>query len=271
MRWAVYDLRQAPPSFDFIAFLVLARAHGADGVLFIPGFAKHKALQYSAEEQAERVKNICHAACELYGFPFKEIQLNDSYLEDVCWPPYYTGSKRVNFHGYAMGWFKSLKSPEAIQPTSEALSKARQKVGSDRIVVHIRNVSYQKQRNSGPDWVRWAKKHNAYVLDDVPMPLDERLAFHEAASLNIGVNAGPMYLSELSTHRPYITMKRLCNTISTNEVWFNEQGWKLGDQYPWAGKHQMIVWDARDDFEAIENAFKEWECQSSSTTTLRAA
>jgi hypothetical protein len=95
-------------------------------------------------------------------------------------------------------------------------------------------------------------------LPDEPIVLEDRCAIHELAKLNIGVNAGPMVLSEYSKHRPYVILKKLAGEISTNEDFYSWQGWYPGDQYPWAGKHQMLVWNKTDDYQSIEAAYQEW-------------
>jgi hypothetical protein len=122
----------------------------------------------------------------------------------------------------------------------------------------MRKTRYQPVRTSSDDWRRWAADHGAYVLEDDVVGLDERCAIHELAKLNIGVSSGPMVLSEYSVHRSYIALKMLAGEISSNEGFYHWQGWFPGDQFPWAGKHQCLVWNDRDDYESIENAYQAW-------------
>lgn len=260
-RWAVYDLRICPPSFDFLTFLVLAKYHGATHVWLVPGVCEAKLFQYNAEEQERRVRSIVLPACKLYGMPYKIEHLHGSVRDwDLAWPPYVRSTGKALGAGYMVGWLRSIKSPEPFMPSQEALERHKELRG--RIIVHKRHTGYQTVRNSGPDWDRWAADHDAVVIGDGKWTLGDRAAFHELASLNIGVNAGPMALSEYSTHRPYITLKRLAGEVSTNEEFFGLQGWYPGDQYPWSGKNQLIVWNDSDDYQSIEAAYQEWREQS---------
>jgi hypothetical protein len=259
VRWALYDLRIGPPSFDFLTFLMLAKIHGATNVWIVPGTNEAKLGWYTDEEQKKRVESIVIPACELYGMPYKFEKLHGKPKDyDFAWPPF-LGSGKALHNGYMVGWLKSVKTPEPFMPSDEAIAKVFEKLGRfGRIVVHMRKTRYQPARSSSDDWYRWAKDHDAYVLEDEPTPLDERCAFHELAGLNIGVNSGPMVLSEYSTHRPYIALKMLAGEISTNEDFYSWQGWYPGNQFPWAGKHQMLVWNTTDSYDDIEGAYQTW-------------
>lgn len=261
MRWAVYDLRICPPSFDFLTFLLLAKYHGATHVWLVPGVCEGKLFQYNAVEQEQRVNTIVLPACELYGMPYKIEPLKGRPQDyDLAWPPYVRSGKAIHT-GYMFGWLRHIKAPEPFMPSAEALERAHEKVRG-RIVVHLRKTKYQDRRNSGPDWLKWAADHDAYVLPDEPIKLEDRCAIHEVAKLNIGVNAGPMALSEYSTHRPYVILKKLAGELSTTEEFYQRQGWYPGDQYPFAGKHQRLVWNDSDDYQTIEAAYQEWREQT---------
>ena len=255
MRWAVYDLRLCPPSFDFIAFLVLAKYHGAEAILFIPGICERKLGQYTEAQQRERMKTILFPACDLYGMKWIYASPSEAMEADIAWPPFYRTGRWPN--GYTMGWLKSIKKPEPFMPSQQALERARKALGDRTIVVHMRTMDYQYKRNSSPDWRRWARDRNAYVLSDDPISLDDRLGFMEAAKLNIGVSAGPMSLCHLS-QRPYVVIKYAAGESSSDEAFFKAQGWKPGEQYPWANKQQLVVWNDSDSYEAIEAAYSKW-------------
>jgi hypothetical protein len=259
MRWSLFDLRIGPPSFDFLTFLMLAKIHGAEGVWVVPGTNEAKLGQYDRHEQQKRVESIVEPACGLYGMAYRLEPIKGRPRDhDLAWPPY-VGSGKALHNGYMVGWLKSVKEPIPFMPSQEALNKAADRLKGKEIVCHLRKTRYQDKRNSGPDWERWAADHNAYVLKDEPIDLDERCAIHELAKLNIGVNAGPMVLSEYSKHRPYVILKKLAGEISTCEDFYSWQGWYPGDQYPWAGKHQMLVWNQSDSYEDIEGAFQTWK------------
>lgn len=262
MRWAIYDLRICPPSFDFLTFLVLAKYHGATHVWLVPGVCESKTFQYDAKEQQKRVETIVLPACELYGMPHKVAPLNGRPRDhDLAWPPYVRSGKAIHT-GYMFGWLRHIKQPEPFMPSQEALNQASDRLKGKAIVVHMRKTRYQDRRNSGKAWKKWAADHNAYVLEDEPISLDERCAIHELARLNIGVNAGPMVLSEYSTHRPYVILKKMAGELSTNAEFYARQGWYPGDQYPFAGKNQRLVWNDSDDYQSIEAAYQSWREQS---------
>lgn len=256
-RWAIYDLRICPPSFDFLTFLVMAKYHGATDVWFVQGINQAKLFQYDAKAQQRRVETILLPACKLYGVghKFESLDGKSPADQEIAWPPFAMSGKALD-PGYGMGWLKSIKEPEPFMPSQEALNKAADKLKGREIVVHMRVTPFQTSRNSGQDWDRWAVDHNAYVLAD-GVDLDERCAFHELAKLNIGVVSGPMVLSTYS-HRPYIQLKQLAGELSTNEAFLAKHGWYRGSQYPWAGPHQMIVWNDDDDYESIEAAYQQW-------------
>lgn len=242
----------------------MAKYHGANAVWLVPGLNEAKLEWYSLKEQESRVRSIVLPACDLYGMKYKVEPLHGSPKDwDFAWPPYIRCSQKSLGAGYMFGWLRSIKSPEPFMPSQEALNKASDRLKGKEIVVHLRKTKYQDRRNSGPDWVRWAEDHNAYVLPDEPISLNERAAIHELAKLNIGVNAGPMVLSEYSSHRPYVILKKLAGEISTNEDFYAKQGWYPGDQYPWAGKNQRIVWNDSDDYKSIEAAYKKWLSEQS--------
>jgi hypothetical protein len=260
MRFAVYDLRVCPPSFDFLAFVILARYHGAEAIHFVPGICEAKLGYYSEAEQAQRVKTILEPVCDLYGMPYQYGPLDHSM--DVAWPPFFRSGKLRQ--GYTFGWFQSIKEPEPIMPSPEAKEWALDEIGEDRIVVHLRAGRNIPGRNSGPKWWEWAQEHDAYVLTDDQIPLDRRVAIHEVALLNIGAAAGHMTISMFSK-RPYVVMKFLSNAgISTTMDWHKSQGFNPGDQFPWSGKHQRLIWDGRDDYNAIEAAYQDW-CTATNT------
>lgn len=256
MRWGVYDLRFSPPSFDFLTFLLLAKYHGAEGILFIPGICERKTGQYDAKAQAKRIRTILLPACALYGMPWKATSFEAAREVDVAWPAYFRSTGGQLICAYTMGWLRSIREPEPFMPTPEALSRVEHLRG--RIIVHMRTMGYQLSRNTGPDWERWAKDRNAHIVPDDEISLDVRLALHEVAGLNMGVSCGTMVLSEYSEHRPYVILKRLAGEFSSNKEFFAMQGWKIGDQVPWAGKHQVAIWNDKDDYETIESAYQGW-------------
>lgn len=254
-RWFVYDLRHAPPSYDFCTGLTMARHAGATGVWLIPG--RHPEKAYSDAEQHARVDHIITPAIKLSGLKFGS-GMNPP--ANVCWPPFYLPNAQKN--SYSIGWLKSLPAPVPLMPSEAAVKKAREKHGAGRIVVTLRECMYQQERNSSADWLKWAQKHDALVIRDhavKPIALDDRLALYEIAGVNVGVSGGPFNLNATTPHRPYLMLKFVCDKApAANLAWFAEQGWFPGDQMPWAGPHQRIVWNSEDDYDTIEREYQEY-------------
>ena len=91
------------------------------------------------------------------------------------------------------------------------------------------------------------------------MSLDQTLACYELASLNIGVHQGRGLLNWFSD-RPYLTVKHILNEYKVmNLDWVTQnQGLSEGDQMPWAGPHQRLLWNSEDDYQTIEREYQRY-------------
>lgn len=271
MRWAYYDLKNQPPSHDFVTFCHYARYYGAQGIWFGKGFNDHTDY-LSREAEKERASSILVALCEKYGFEYKfdrdphkymiEEDLRDIGIvypinKEAPWQERHCDRFSHRFHLVK----QIVREPMEIKASQAAMNWASDRFkGRNPIVVSIRNAKYQSLRNSSPDWYRWAKEHEAEIIPDYldeRISLDRLIACYDMASLNIGVHQGRGLLNWFS-YRPYLVIKHIINEYKVmNAEWVEKvHCLKVGEQMPWATKQQKILWNSEDDYETIEREYQ---------------
>jgi hypothetical protein len=254
MRIAVYDLGCNSPSFDFITFSHYAWHKKAERIWFVKGFNGHK--EYGDEEsEKKRVQTIILPLCRLYGFQW-EFHDKAPEGEEVVWP-----DRCSQREAHLMRYLKDFPSgPAPMNIPAEYLERAASRMGGKKLVVILRNAEYEDSRNTGQDWRRWGAEHDAFLLEDwykEGMPLEERIAIYELASLNIGVNNGNMAVNYFS-RRPYLSIKML-PPGGRSAGWIEgKHGLKVGDQMPWAAKNQRIVWNDSDHYDTITREYSSY-------------
>lgn len=246
MKWALYDLKLNPPGFDFLLFLQRAIPEGVGGIRFKIGFAEDHGTQ---ADEKRKLQKIALRLCENFGLAYA---FSEDPVQREVFP-----TKTRNSH--TLKWTRLLKAPSPLTPSAELLDRVA--FAMDRIVVILRESKIQPLRNSGPDWRRWAKDHDAVVLEDAEktdMPPEEIAAYVNVAAVTVGVFAGAMTVA-MCSHRPYLMLKCLSEDYRANsaERW-ELMGWRVGDQLPWAGKHQQMVWNTKDDYDTIELEYKKY-------------
>ncbi len=106
------------------------------------------------------------------------------------------------------------------------------------------------------------------ICPEASRNVDRRLALYRVASMNYMVSNGPCTLALYSPDIPYICFMKSCKELDLNgdENWFEMfQGLPRGDQWPWAGDQQRMIWETspadsgrmarcEDTFEAIMDA-----------------
>lgn len=257
MKWAVYDLSKNSPSFDFMNFMQPAITLGAEGVWIVNGLDPMKKCYGEAEAQEFRVQNIILPIIKLYGL---QVERKDKRPKDeVVWP----NDVCPQNEAHLFKWSIKLEKPHPVMPSQEALDKANDRMkGKRKLVVSLRNYHYDKPRNSGPDWRRWAEDHDAILIPDafeVPITIDDRLALYELASLNLGVAAGHTSLQYFS-YRPCLVYKWIAEGSKVSSVSYQEGrvGWKVGSQFKWSGTKQKLIWHDKDTYGGIENEYQEY-------------
>lgn len=245
MKWAIYDLKLNPPGYDFLLFLQRAMPEGIGGIRFRRGFSGDHGTE---ADERRKLEKIALPICRHFGL---EHEFVDEHGDEVF------PTKTRNSH--TLKWTRLLKAPSPIVPPAQMLEKAAH--AKDRIVVILRESQIQPLRNSGPDWRRWAADHDAVVLEDAEKtdmsPL-EIAAYVNLASVTVGVFAGVMTIA-MCSHRPFLMLKCISEDYRPNSVdrW-SIMGWEVGDQLPWSGKHQKMVWNTKDDYDTIESEYQSY-------------
>lgn len=243
MKWGVYNLALNPPGYDFLLYLQRAIPEGVGGIIFMPGFGGDHGTQ---EDEKRKLEKIALRLCKHFGLQYK--------FEEVIGNDLFPGKQR---NSHTLQHTRLLKQPSPLIPSAEALEKASHAKG--KIVVILRNSKIQPLRNSGPDWRRWASDHDAVVLEDAEktdMTPEEVAAYVNVASLTMSVFAGVMTVA-MCSHKPYLMFKCLSDDYRANSITrWRFMGWEVGDQLPWAGKHQKMVWSTKDDYDTIEKEYQ---------------
>jgi hypothetical protein len=153
--------------------------------------------------------------------------------------------------------------------------------GRHVVTVTIRAYGYMSARNS--DLAAWAKfagwldpqRFACVVIPDLAQTLDGlpagfekaimfreaawniglRMALHERAFLNMGVNTGPMALCWLNARSRYGTLKMAPAGVPQTDLdYYRTLEFDIGGSLPFATPLQEMVWQD-DTFEAIRDAF----------------
>lgn len=150
------------------------------------------------------------------------------------------------------------------------------------ITITLREAPYWPHRNSNlAAWHRFALElqregHSVKFIRDTAkahepiagfetlplasIDLIERMRVYETAKINLCVANGPVELMIFSD-RPFLCFTPIEDDDSgyrpnTRKFWLEDQGVEIGEQNPWAGPAQRIVWQ-RDDYENIHKAWDE--------------
>lgn len=97
--------------------------------------------------------------------------------------------------------------------------------------------------------------------------LDARMWLYEHSKLNFFVSNGPMMLAALTEHVPYITFvqpEEMDSRYDANKpvFWKIKMGVEHGEQFPWAGSHQRIVWE-KPTLNNVMDAYIRWFTETS--------
>lgn len=165
-----------------------------------------------------------------------------------------------------------------------ARRQVRELLGDDRpVTITLREAEHWPHRNSNTaEWIKFAHhlkdrgenvifvRDTAKANDVFPCPtlpgasidLDIRLALYERAKCNFFVPNGPWSLASF-TAVPYIMPIQLdAKDIFPPyhpDFWEKHQGIVEGEQFPWATTQQRIVWNARDDYKMLCEAWEAFD------------
>lgn len=92
--------------------------------------------------------------------------------------------------------------------------------------------------------------------------LDVRMCLYQNSKLNFFVSNGPMMLAALTQNIPYITFvqpEEMDSKYDANKptFWKLKMGVQMGEQFPWAGSHQRIIWE-KATLPIIAEAHRAW-------------
>ncbi|CAK0751896.1 conserved hypothetical protein [uncultured Gammaproteobacteria bacterium] len=163
-----------------------------------------------------------------------------------------------------------------LVPWLEATVKGRK-----LITITLRNYSYMPARNSNrAAWAAFARKldpaeYCVVIVPDTDSALKGvasemgefpefrdacwniglRSALYDAAWINLGVNNGTSSLCWFSPTARYITFKLVTEDVpQASTEYITSLGYEIGQNFPFAGCAQQLVWDA-DDASVISEAF----------------
>ena len=291
---AFYDLAVSPASYDFATFLAIAdiarqaneieRLH----VVIVPapthtGFRiDHK--PNTTENKIWRRDHLLVPLCRLVGATHTVCATRDGaqmYMTaaEHVWPPQYKLTAPAAL--YMMGHYRSIAQQAGVKASFRASEQARDWVnqwrvpGKDYITLTMRETYTDARNSNRPAWDEFRKyaTYKGYWVVTIPdteragrgEPLggiaainpDVRLALYEGAAMNLGVNNGPLSLCWY-TDCPHLTFKMVTpGWPSTEQSFFERQGFPVGSQYPLSRADQKLIWQD-DTFENIRNAFDAW-------------
>lgn len=246
MNTALYDLGKQPTTFDFAAWVVIAKTHGADHVRFV--YEDHiAAWKYPEHIAWKRFGNVLIPLTMLGGMTFSV-------------GPKVSGNSYPYLIGEVEKTFKRLGRLGKLRSTVQVKK-------NNYITVTLRDSFRNRYRNSNMKaWERfvdYAEKRGKEVVifpecENNPIDLLHRMAMYSGADMNLGVNGGPMTLC-LYSEAPYV-MLNMCPPNNTGEKTYSMENlfracdfWQK--QFSFANDKQRLVWDA-DSYENIVNAYE---------------
>ena len=229
--FARYDLACRIANFEFFNWLLLAKAHGAGGVVF--GVERVKTSKWSEGAIRRRFASIIEPGPALAGM---EMSIGEGGRD---FGP--THLRRLVAHCRGGGRIDKLRS--VLLP------------GAARYTVTLRRTARRPERNSNePAWRSFAAEIGALVIEDwdiAPIGLHERVALYAGARLNFFVTNGPMQLCSFTEY------PMLCFGCQAAEGAFSNIGIAAGEQFPWCGPRQRLVWEP-DELPVLRRAFSQW-------------
>lgn len=214
---ALYPLSNKIASFDFFSWLVLAKAAGFSEVVF--DTRNPKTDKWSAEQVEERFETILRPGPALAGMAHcLGTQGEDCFRTDARY------------------LIQHCREGGRIEPLRSVLAPA-----DVRYTVTLREEPRLPYRNSNlPAWRAFAAEIGALVIEDHevnPIGLHTRMALYAGAEMNFFVVNGPMHVCSLAGYPV------MCFAANKCEGGFANTGIAFGEQYPWHGPEQRLIWE----------------------------
>ena len=276
---ACYDLEKQPASFDFVTWLIVAemdrRRRGAPKPLMVhfrhgSGDGFRVGDVQNVEEKQRLLDHVMRPALALVGAVESE--------------------KAADGYRYRY-WYKAITQahergedvPHLVPPIANVMQVANwlaDHTAMRPIVITLREARYWPQRNSTlTNWIEFAKRrrkegHAVVFVRDTdqahrPMPdgfltcpkastdLWTRTALYKLAKCNLAASCGPVTLLQFSD-APYLQFNLPYGGAQDDPAWWTSWlGFAPPGNFPWAGPHQMMIWE-RDDLDVIEGAWARW-------------
>jgi hypothetical protein len=214
---ARYDLKYEIAGHDFYTWLVMAKARGAECVVF--GIDDPKTGKWPGEEVIRRFRSIIEPGPAFAGLSYRigeggALKMGSPHMMHL-----------VEFMKLG-GRFERLLS---VRPAQSA-----------RYTVTLRREPRVPVMNSNEEaWRRFADEIGAFVIEDhsaEEMHIHAKMALYAGAEMNFGVVNGPTHLCGLS---PYPVTIFKANVSAPNLA---KHGVPTGSQYRWAMPGQSLVW-----------------------------
>lgn len=253
----IYDLKHAPASFDFLAWLAncATEAQGPFevGIRRGPanGFRDDNLEPRDTESRLALLENVMLPLTRLY--PVSRLEV-------------FTEAEDGERMTYLARGLLNGNEVTSLRVPDWALNRVRRRYPVPPVVLNIRNAHYHACRNS--NLAEWLKVKEALEARGLPVVMvgdgfnefewDSvilRAALFEHADAVLGVNAGTMGLAVYNERARYCVFKPLADTpASTADWWASRIGVVEGGEYPWALRHQKIIWED-DNADAILAAY----------------
>jgi hypothetical protein len=275
LKSAFYDFSVSPYSYDFVPFLIGARSHGCDQVVFVPGDRHYQ--KCTPEQQLQRMENILKPLAKRYVICTSREQAKHFETED-CYPFKYTVDQPLagHMHGYVTYNTKMLYP---LYPDAESAKKVANRLqGKKPVTITIRESPIKPGRNSNiAEWMKvaaWLKAEGFFPLfvpdtdnlhafgefdyySSAATNVMERLALYDQAVLNLTVNNGPAELLFWSQRPCLIFRYNDERFLETSAAWHKKNLLPVGSQPSWFTDRQRIVWED-DTAENVIARVKKW-------------
>lgn len=275
----IYNLSEAPPCFDFVAWIVtatlrMARDH-IEGPLRVGFLRRSDEEAYCGTEGVARrlafFDKVITPAMELFGAVSDPLACHSGRTLRT-----YALKEAVDA-AEAGETIPRIRIPQRYSAIVAAHLK-----GSRPVTITLRETDIWEHRNSNIEawtsfaaWLQERGERVIFLRDTAKAdePLDGfetlssaskdlllRAAIYERAKCNLFVSNGPAILANFGM-RPWLMFvtcdddeKCHCNTP---QWWRDFQGIGPGEQFPWSGHKQRIVWKD-DSFENIRDAWEQY-------------
>ena len=247
----VYPLHRYPTTFDFAAWVTLAKSSGCDHVIFdvgqgLPG------KKYSVDIGWKRFGNILVPLCALAGITYSVQTFGEGSSFSYNW-------------GAVEQFYRQHRRIELLKPTIAPSD-------SGYVTVTLRESFRNTHRNSDiPEWEKFCnyltRIGKRVILlgecEQAPLDLEYRMSLYAGAEMNFGVNNGPMSMCCFS-EVPYMIFNIFPKRVPTEKTYsvskmMTRDGFGYGSQFSFRKPNQTLVWEP-DDYQVMVNSYELMIC-----------